>query len=243
MKKWVRLDNAAKIFPPPQVANTLVFRYSCELDEPVDPAVLQEALDRTISEFDVFQYVMRRGLFGIISSRQTCAPSCARNTEARALPYMSPGGVRFYMKLPITVRPYNLEVYHALTDGTGARHFMEPLVTKYLSAMHNIPGARDILRRFKNTDGRRQFPPFCYSKNRAKRPKTGQCISSPRASLLRGQAVRYTRQHVAFKSAPGITQLRLHAHRPCFCAALLNAVGLNCAGTNDAISWRLSPCP
>ena len=63
-KQWIRLDNAAKIFPAAaHGSDTQVFRLSCELSEPVDARILQQALSETAAMFPVYQCVMRRGLF------------------------------------------------------------------------------------------------------------------------------------------------------------------------------------
>ena len=49
---WRRLDNAAKIFPCTSTkADTKVFRFSCELTEPVDQPTLQLALERALEVF------------------------------------------------------------------------------------------------------------------------------------------------------------------------------------------------
>ena len=116
-------------------------------------------------------------------------PVSARN-EARALLY-EPGRCSVLYELPIR-STINLEVYHALTDGTGALHFMELLVTKYLSAMHNIPEPAtyyDASKTQMDDDSFRRFA----SKNRAKRPKQvnafqvrGLRYSEDRLSVIRG---------------------------------------------------------
>ena len=46
-RKWMKLDNAAKIYPAAMSRSwNALFRVSAVLSETVDPAVLQEALDR-----------------------------------------------------------------------------------------------------------------------------------------------------------------------------------------------------
>ena len=48
---WRKLDNAAKIFPATSnKKDTRVFRFYCELKEPVDGSILQSALDKTIDK-------------------------------------------------------------------------------------------------------------------------------------------------------------------------------------------------
>lgn len=61
---WLRLDNAGKIFPSTSgKRDTGVFRFSCELTEPVQQVSLQQALERTLDRFPHFLYVLRTGLF------------------------------------------------------------------------------------------------------------------------------------------------------------------------------------
>lgn len=62
--EWTRLDNAAKIYPSnSSKRDTKVFRFSCELNELVDPEVLQAAADKTLGQFPVYRSVMKHGLF------------------------------------------------------------------------------------------------------------------------------------------------------------------------------------
>ena len=51
-RKWMKLDNAAKIYPAAMSRSwNALFRVSAVLSEPVDPAVLQKALDRCMKRF------------------------------------------------------------------------------------------------------------------------------------------------------------------------------------------------
>ena len=62
--KWIKLDNAAKIFPASVSGpDTKVFRFAAELYEPVAPEILQEAVSESAEVFDVYNYVLKRGLF------------------------------------------------------------------------------------------------------------------------------------------------------------------------------------
>ena len=64
---WMKLDNAAKIFPSTGTKRDhKVFRFVCELREEVRPRLLQQAAEETLESFPNFKSVMRRGLFGII---------------------------------------------------------------------------------------------------------------------------------------------------------------------------------
>jgi hypothetical protein len=61
---WYKLDNAARIYPAIRSKKwASVFRLSVVLREPVDPDVLQRALDITIKRFPSFAMRMKAGLF------------------------------------------------------------------------------------------------------------------------------------------------------------------------------------
>ena len=63
-RKWMKLDNAAKIYPAAMSRSwNALFRVSAVLSEPVDPAVLQKALDRCMKRFPTFAMRLRRGVF------------------------------------------------------------------------------------------------------------------------------------------------------------------------------------
>lgn len=62
--RWMRLDNAAKIYPAAKRRNwNNFFRISATLAEPVDRAVLAAALDVTVRRFPSIAVRLRRGVF------------------------------------------------------------------------------------------------------------------------------------------------------------------------------------
>ena len=63
-KAWMRLDNAALIFPAIRSRTWVnTFRLSAELTEPVDPALLQQALEDLAPRFPSFFVRLGTGLF------------------------------------------------------------------------------------------------------------------------------------------------------------------------------------
>ena len=61
--KWRKLDNAALAFPlVTGKDDTRVFRFYCELKEPVEEETMQAALDETMKRYPLFQAVLRKGL-------------------------------------------------------------------------------------------------------------------------------------------------------------------------------------
>ncbi len=137
--KWYELDNAAKIVPSTtRGADTRVFRISCELKEEVDGTLLQMALDQTVPDFPHFSSVLRRGLFwyyldssnlrAVVQQENLPACSALYKNGRRTLLYR----VNYYR------RRINLEMFHVLTDGTGAMSFLKAIVCHYLELAHGI---------------------------------------------------------------------------------------------------------
>ena len=142
---WRKLDNAAKLFLAASTKNdTRVFRFYCELKEEVNPEFLQKALDRTIETYPIFLSVIRKGLFWNYLEKSTTKPIVREE-------YKEPCS-RIYIKdkksLLFEVTYYkhriNFEVFHVLTDGTGATEFLRELVKNYLYEVHQQDGLEDV---------------------------------------------------------------------------------------------------
>lgn len=131
--EWTRLDNAAKIFPPTSNdRDTKVFRFACELFERVEPFLLQEALDETIEVFPLYKSVLRKGFFWYYFETGNLHPV----VEEEALPVCAKIYNENRRNLLFRVLYYknriSLEIFHALSDGTGALWFMKSLLYRYL---------------------------------------------------------------------------------------------------------------
>ncbi len=138
--KWNRLDNAAKLFPTASTrAETHVFRFSCELTEPIDPSRLQEALDETIRSFPTFGYVLRRGVFWYYLEESDLRPTVALEQRRLCARLYRPRAKTLLYAVSYFGCTVNLEIYHVLTDGTGAMHFLRTLVMKYLARTYDLP--------------------------------------------------------------------------------------------------------
>lgn len=134
-KKWYRLDNAAKIFPPNiSKRDPKVFRFACELYDDVDKIVLQNALNKSLEEYPVFLSSLKRGLFWYYLETSSVTPIVTeeKNVVCDAIDKDLLFRVSYYRKR------INLEVNHALTDGTGTLEFLKSLVSNYLIEKHNI---------------------------------------------------------------------------------------------------------
>ena len=131
--EWTRLDNAAKIFPPTSNRReTRVFRFACQLRQPVDPSLLQTALDKTVERFPMWRL-----------EKSDHVPLCEEEHRPICGPIYEKNSDRLLFEVSYYGSRINLEAYHALTDGTGALHFLQTLVCLYLMEAH--PGLPDLL--------------------------------------------------------------------------------------------------
>lgn len=134
---WARLENAAKIFPSTTSRrDTKVFRFYCELNEAVDPECLQAALDTTILKFPFYRSILKKGLFWYYFEDSRIAAFAHPETRPPCSQLYSENRKSLLFDVSYYGNRINVEVYHALTDGTGAMHFLKALVTAYLTRRH-----------------------------------------------------------------------------------------------------------
>lgn len=137
--RWLRLDNAAKIYPAARRQNwSNVFRLSAALKEEVDCDILQRALDVTVRRFPSIAVRLRRGFFWYYLEQLSEVPKL-KEEYAYPLTSMSKSETR---KCAFRVIVYReriaVEIFHSLTDGTGAMIFLKSLLAEYLQQKHGI---------------------------------------------------------------------------------------------------------
>lgn len=146
--RWLRLDNAAKIYPAARRNNwSNIFRLSVTLTEPVDAPVLQKALDDTICRFPSIAARLRRGLFWYYLQQLDHAPAI-REESSYPLTRMSRSEMRqCALRVIVYDRRIAIELFHSLTDGNGALIFLKTLTAEYLRLKYgiSIPAEEGIL--------------------------------------------------------------------------------------------------
>ncbi|WMJ21919.1 hypothetical protein RBG61_07880 [Paludicola sp. MB14-C6] len=134
---WYKLDNIAKIFPSTiNKRDTKVFRFACELKEEVDRGTLQEALEQTLDDFPVYRSVLKRGLFWYYLETSTIKPIVQLETKPPCSPLYHQNKKSLLFEVSYFHNRINLEVFHSLSDGTGALQFLKSLVRYYLIKSH-----------------------------------------------------------------------------------------------------------
>ena len=153
--RWMKLDNAAKIYPAAKRRNwNNFFRISATLTEPVDVAGLRSALDVTARRFPSIAVRLRRGMFWYyleqiphspaIQEEKSCPLAHAPFHEVRQCAF----------RVLVYHNRFAVEFFHALTDGTGGLTFFKTLLAEYLSQKYGltIPAGDGVLGRLEEPD-------------------------------------------------------------------------------------------
>lgn len=136
--QWARLDTAAKIFPPTVTKqDPKVFRFSCDLTEQVQPDLLQEALEQNLTAFPAFRTVLCKGLFWYYLEQTTEKPKVREEYRSPCGPLYDPDVHSLLFEVTYYRNRINLELFHAIADGTGAMEFTEGLIFRYLKLAHH----------------------------------------------------------------------------------------------------------
>ncbi|MGP9693053.1 alcohol acetyltransferase [Brachybacterium sp. AOP25-B2-12] len=131
-RAWVRLDNASNIFLAARSdVDTKVFRMVAELDEDVDPHIVQRALDATFDHYPLYHAVLRRGLFWHYLQDSDLRPVAGEDVGAPCAPIYRPDRRELLFRVTHHRRRIILEVFHVLSDGGGALRFLTDLVGEY----------------------------------------------------------------------------------------------------------------
>ena len=148
--RWLRLDNAAKIYPAARTQDwSNVFRLSATLTETVDMDIMKTALDVTVRRFPSIAVQLRRGVFWYYLEQLTEAPA-VREESSYPLTRMSREEIgKCAFRVIVYGRRIAVEMFHSLTDGNGALVFLKSLVAEYLQQKYGIriPAEHGVLGR------------------------------------------------------------------------------------------------
>ena len=148
--RWMRLDNAAKIYPAAKRRNwNNFFRISATLTEPIDTGVLASALDVTARRFPPIAVRLRRGAFWYYLEEIPKTPSIQpeKSCPLAHAPFHEVRQCAF--RVLVYKNRVAVEFFHALTDGTGALVFVKTLLAEYLSEKYglSVPAEKGVLGR------------------------------------------------------------------------------------------------
>lgn len=139
MGSWRTIDNTGKIFPATSnKRDTRVFRLYAILKEEIDESVLQQALDKTIEKYPLFLSVIRKGFFWYYLEKSDLKPVVTIESKSPCSSIYIRDKKSLLFEVTYYKNKINFEVFHALTDGTGAVEFLRELTKNYICLKHGL---------------------------------------------------------------------------------------------------------
>ena len=132
--EWYGLDNAAKIFPAIRGSHTSsVFRVDVRTKQEIDPKLLEESVNRVLPSFPSFMVRMRKGLFWYYLERNDEQAVVSEEDFYPCAHIDADENSGYLFKVSYFHRKISLDVYHALSDGTGAANFLKAVLCCYFA--------------------------------------------------------------------------------------------------------------
>ncbi len=176
--RWMRLDNAAKIYPAARRQNwSNVFRLSATLTETVDVAVLQSALDVTVRRFPSIAARLRRGVFWYYIQQLPQVPRVQRENSFPLARMSKEETRKCAFRVIVYERRIAVEMFHSLTDGNGGLVFLKTLLAEYIQQKYgvHVPAERGVLGRLEEPSPEEledSFQKYAASRSASRRSST-----------------------------------------------------------------------
>ena len=134
---WRRLDNYAKLFPLASTKKySSVFRISITLKEKIDPNILEKAVNKALVKFKLFKVRMRRGFFWYYFENNTKSVVIEEEHDYPCKYIDLPANNDYLFKITYFENKINLDIFHCLTDGNNALHFLKEITYNYIDIVH-----------------------------------------------------------------------------------------------------------
>lgn len=147
-KKWIKLDNAAKIYPATMSKKwTAMFRVSASLTERIDPICLQAALERTVRRFPWLNMKLKRGLFWYYLEQLEKSPRIQKDVANPLIRMDVDEKDAAMFRVRYHENRIAVEYFHVLCDGTGGMCFLKTLVAEYIEERYHerVPRSDSVL--------------------------------------------------------------------------------------------------
>ena len=133
----MRIDNAANIYPASLSKHyASLYRMSVTLSEPVDLSCLQRALETVSERIPTFRCELKAGAFWWSLRRMDKTPEVGPSTPLSRFHFSDNGG--FLYRVSTDGCRIDLDVFHALADGTGSETFLLTLTGEYLRLRYGL---------------------------------------------------------------------------------------------------------
>lgn len=131
---WYRLDLSAIVYPTLQRRDfSSVYRLSVRLKEKIDPDILQQAVDLSLTRFPTYKVSMRKGLFWrYLEPNHRPGPFVKKDIRNFCMPMPFHGNNRYLIRFYYYENRISLEAHHSLGDGNGGMHLLNTVTAEYL---------------------------------------------------------------------------------------------------------------
>ena len=132
-KPWFRLDNAGKLYPAIKTARwTSLYRMSVTMKAPINPEVLQQAVNDILPRFPSFAVRIRRGLFWYYFEQNTAPFTILKDGGHPCISLKRRENGGYLFRVIYFGSRISIEVFHAIADGSGSIVFLKTLAAQYL---------------------------------------------------------------------------------------------------------------
>ncbi len=129
---WYKLDNAGKLYPSIATSRvSTVYRLTVVLNQPVDPQILQMAVNVSAKNFPLFNVILRKGIFWFYFEHTDEIPSVHKERFFPCTSLSIKGSQPMMYKIMYFNNRILIEMSHAIADGAGVMEFMKDLVANY----------------------------------------------------------------------------------------------------------------
>jgi hypothetical protein len=197
---WYPLDNSAKIFPAIRTGHiSAVYRLSIFLTETIDPDILLKALNDILPRFPGFAHRLRPGLFWYYLEPNPRQLAVYPDTHFPCRRLYRKNNQGFLFRILYYENRISIEIFHSLTDGSGALAFLKTLAARYLFYQGiAVPAEEGIL----SLDDKPTLAEMEDSYNRYARPSLRFSRRQPAAFHLKGVPEPLGRIHVITARMP-----------------------------------------
>ncbi len=140
-KDWYKLDLSAIVYPTLQRKDfSSVYRLSVVLKEPVQPDILQQAVDIALKRFPTYKAAIRKGLFWrYLEPNNNPGPFVRPDIKNPCMPMPFKANNRYLIRVYYHQCRIALEAHHSLGDGTGGMCVLQTITAVYLRLLgHTI---------------------------------------------------------------------------------------------------------
>lgn len=145
---WYKLDLSANVYPTLQRKNfSSVYRISITLKETIQPDLLQKAVDMTLPRFPTFKAALRKGVFWrYLEPNDRPGPFVQPDIQNPCMHMNFRADNRYLIRIYYYQKRISLEVFHSLSDGSGALCLLRTITAVYLRLLgHEIPDGMGVL--------------------------------------------------------------------------------------------------